>query len=669
MTFSSLKCCIVGVLLLSSAADVTSETIRSMVCGKPSIRKALTGNVQDISSQSWGSIQKTAKDAVTAMAKAVNKADAELVELEAAAAKKALEVFASPLTSGEITALIGSALAFDSADVAKAVFAKSIDCGYGDAASSENEDQFEESIDEFRKQAKETIGTAGRSIVRTPFMEVCWALIGDESTTCGDLCWEFVEIALEIQPEITHDLAGKTHDQLVREVDAKRKELAQAEKDHAECVDSVATINGLVVQFIAAKESLQKQRRSCSSTRRQLNSQEKKLVKLTVEFDKATKKDEEAQDALKAAMEGEAVALDMKNMAAETLKMWQEHMAALQIAIVAQTKLLSKTEEAVRRADAASAAVSDFKGKLSTALLGLVTYYDEAVRQPLRNMGIREEVDIESLFPTPKDTLAAGNLVKSLAATEAFCKEKLAKFAKLPEIEASGTKLTAICDSQNWGEVSGEVDTVVTSKRARAITSLKSAQKKVASYSGLLADKATGEVEGVWKAMAIFGGTDFSKNYLSGWRFAQEGLGKGSKAGFMMELATALKQEREAAMALWEEAKVEMRKLEEEEKNVKDTLVVCEKFLQDMIVEYDAAVKTREKAADDAKKARDALDLVREQKERMEKAIENTKTDLVKLNAAVEQANADLKESHETALGSFMELLHASEQQEGASWD
>ena len=169
--------------------------------------------------------------------------------------------------------------------------------------------------------------------------------------------------------------------------------------------------------------------------------------------------------------------------------------------------------------------------------------------------------------------------------------------------------------------------------------------------------------------MALFGGTQFSTNYLSGWRFANDGAGKGSKAGFMMELATALKKAREDAVALWEEAKEEMIKLEEEKKNVADILVVCEKFLQDMIAEYEAAVETRKEAKIDADKARVALEKVREQKETLETKIAGTKVDLENLNVAVDEAVADLKATHETAMGSFMELLHASEHQEGDSWD
>ena len=394
------------------------------------------------------------------------------------------------------------------------------------------------------------------------------------------------------------------------------------------------------------------------------------LLKQTIiRFEAAKVEDKKAQDALREAIALQDEALANKNDAAENLRQWEEHMRKLLIKIQEQAAVVRKTEEALQAADAAAEAVSDFKDKLSTALNGLVAYYDEAVRQPLRTMGIREEVTIESLFPTPTDTLAAQNLRKGLAATKAFCASKKEHFAKLPEIEASGTKLTAICDSQDWDAVAGEMDAVVNTKRQRAIQSLQTAQQKVASYTGVVANKDEGEVEGVWKAMAIFADTDFSKNYLSGWKFASDGAGKGAKAGFMMELARALKKSQEKAAALFEEAKQQLEVLKEEKQQVADILVVAEEYLQEMIKEYEKATAERIKADEKAKIAREALETVTKEKEELEERVATIEESLKKLEASVEEATTDLKKTHETAMGSFMELLHASEQQDNESWD
>jgi len=385
-----------------------------------------------------------------------------------------------------------------------------------------------------------------------------------------------------------------------------------------------------------------------------------------MEWQAAKVEDKKAQDELKKAIALQDEALANKEMAAENLRMWEEHMAALMKAIEQQTKIVRQTFEALQAADAASAAVSDFKDKLSTALTGLVDYYDEAVRQPLRTMGIREEVNIEDRFPQPSETLAAENLRKGLAATKDFCGKNKGSLAKLPEIEADGAKLTSICDAQNWDVVASEVDAAITEKRQRSIANLKNVQKKVKKYTGTVANKDQGEVEGVWKAMAIYGDTEFSKNYLSGWKFSQDG----ASAGFMMELATALDKAREKAAKLWEDAKQALAVLEEEKVQVEEILEVAKQFLKEMIAEYEKATANRIAADKKAEEARAALLTVTAEKEALETQVAQITKSVKDCEALVAEANASLKETHEAAMGSFMELLHASDQeQEDGSWD
>merc|ERR1740117_2573140 len=172
-------------------------------------------------------------------------------------------------------------------------------------------------------------------------------------------------------------------------VGQKRADLERAENDHKECVDSVATISGLHAQFTQASDVLTKQKSTCNRTNRMLRMTQMKLRRKKMEFEAAKVEDKKAQDELREAIALQDEALAMKEMAAENLRQWEAHMAALMKAIDEQTKIVRQTAEALRAADAASAAVSDFKDKLSTALSGLVAYYDEAVKQPLRAMGIR----------------------------------------------------------------------------------------------------------------------------------------------------------------------------------------------------------------------------------------------------------------------------------------
>jgi len=278
-------------------------------------------------------------------------------------------------------------------------------------------------------------------------------------------------------------------------------------------------------------------------------------------------------------------------------------------------------------------------------------------------------VNLEDRFPTPSETTAAENLRIGLDSTKAFCAKHAEHLAKLPEIEADGAKLTSICDSQNWDVVAGEVDAVVTDRRQKSLANLKLAQQKVKRYSGVVANKDEGEVEGVWKALAIYGDTEFSKNYLSGWRFSQDGANKGTTAGLMMQLASALNKARERAAQLWEEAKQQMVALQEEKVQVEEILEVAKQYLNEMIAEYEKATENRIKADEKAAKVRAALLKVTAQKEALEARVAGLEESLKNSEALMAEANETLKATHATALGSFMELLHASEQKQNDSWD
>jgi len=171
------------------------------------------------------------------------------------------------------------------------------------------------------------------------------------------------------------------------------------------------------------------------------------------------------------------------------------------------------------------------------------------------------------------------------------------------------------------------------------------------------------------KGVAIFGETDFAKNYLSGWKFDGTSAAKGSNAGFMIELAKALDAAREKAAALWEEAKKQLATLEEEKVQVQEIQEVSREYLRQMIAEYEKAVQICEEKQELARQAKEALDIITARKEQIEKQIGDLTAKKKGLEEALDGANANLKKTHDEALGAFMELLHASEQQGTESWD
>jgi len=656
--------------MLSSAAH--AMTTPSEVCGKPEIRTYLAMDTKDVSEQTWQNVKNTAQSQLEEMEKTEVKLTQELSDLNAKVTAKGLENTLSSLTTEESKVLIQSI--FGDGSFASAEEAKSIDCGYDDEAEEYSQDKdyeqlFENSVVVFEQKANAALEGTGSSISREVFQDSCYDLIGASDTMCGTLCDDLTNVAAGIKVTSNAVIGGLTKEELIQLATEKRGELDRAKAVLEECRQSIEPINELVRQFMEASATVTLQRKSCGKAKRSLKMLEMKLKKVKKEFEEKTIADEEARKAFEQALDDEAVAKEEKEMAEEYLKTWQAELKVIEEQI-AQTEIeVAKTEKALSRANDASAAVTDFKDKLATALLGLVTYYDEAVRQPMRNMGIRDDVNINMLFPKPTDTDAAKNLKQNLDATNSFCENRIEDFEKLPEIVVSDTQLTAICKSQKWDTVSGEVEAIVSTRQKKTISNLKTAQKKVVPYSGVLADKAAGEVEGVWMAMALFGDTGFSKNYLSGWRFDKNGESKGGKAGFMMELAVALKTTREKAEDNWKKALQKLKDLEVSKEQVLGILETAKEMLEEAIKLYDAAVENRQEKQEKAKEARKALELVTARKIELEKACSDATSDLDGKDALLKDADEALKNTHTVAMQSFMELLHASEQQEGESWD
>jgi len=633
-------------------------------------------DTKDVSAQTWQTVQTTAASQSEEMKKTVVKLQDELTALDLKVEVKKNEKALSLLTDIESKALIESAFVAegDKKTFAGAAEAKRLDCGYGEAAEEDVDYDilFENSIQILKKKADAALGKAGRKFSRTVFEKQCYALIGGADTMCETLCNEFTVAVSDIaeKAKSTAVLGGPTYNELVKLAANKKKELETAQKVDAECSKSIVTINQLVDQFTEASSTLMKQQASCGKVKRALRGKEIMLKKVEKEFKAATVEDKIAQDAFISALADEATKKEVKEQAIELVVHWRQHVKQTQLLVEEQKKEVAETRKALNVASAASAAVTEFKDKLATALLGLVTYYDLAVRQPLAKMGIREEVNIETLFPKPADTKAADNLRNSLQAMKMFCAQKRVDFEKLPEIKASGDiHLTAMCDSQDWDIVSAEVEVVVSAKRERAIANLETAQKKVVAHSGPVAEKAAGEVEGVWKAMALFGGTVFSKEYLSGWRFEKTDEVKGSKAGFMMDLALALKNSVKKAEEKWKEAKERLTELKSELEQAKGILETAEEHLKKAIEDYKDAVENTAEKKLKAKQAREALEAVAVRKEALETAIVSLTADREREEDLFNEATDALKKTHTSAMGSFMELLHASEQPESQSWD
>jgi len=147
--------------------------------------------------------------------------------------------------------------------------------------------------------------------------------------------------------------------------------------------------------------------------------------------------------------------------------------------------------------------------------------------------------------------------------------------------------------------------------------------------------------------MALFGGIDFSKKYLSGWRFEKTDEDKGSKAGFMMDLPLALKNSLKKAEDMWKEAKEKLTKLVIELEQGQTVLEAVEEFLQEAINHYEVAAENRKEKQHKAEQAHAALKHVAFQTEALETKVQTLKYHREREEHWFKTANAALKVSWE----------------------
>merc|ERR1719158_2527780 len=96
-------------------------------------------------------------------------------------------------------------------------------------------------------------------------------------------------------------LGSPTHEELLVQIAALRKELTTAKATHEECSKSVATITRLRKQYVENSAVVKTASRSVSRTRRTLRQQENLLKKVIKAFNIAVAEDKAAREALEEA--------------------------------------------------------------------------------------------------------------------------------------------------------------------------------------------------------------------------------------------------------------------------------------------------------------------------------------------------------------------------------
>jgi len=650
-----------------------------MICNRPSIRKALAGDYAGDDPESWSHVESSAKRSLLSMERDIQQLNAQLLQLEADLAVRQKEDLPTDLTGEDIQDLVSKACSADGAFGSHQI-AKSLDCGWGEAVEDFEQVELQHQATQaaFQRQA-EAVFQGDRQVNRGQFLKICGGMLSQlGGSFCEETCENFADVAVRLSRATagTRNLHGKSIDELLHATKQRRAALNQAQSDYDECLSAIATLDGVANQFSRLSAALAEQKDSYLETKRKVRMEALNLKQVLKLIAQATLARPKIKRLLAAAFE-EGPEHGTSAAREDVFNYWDMHVNNLAKALKKQVELVRDTERRLNAANKASTGVSDFKGKLSAALVGLERYYDQAIRRPLREIGLRESLDvnIDSLVNRAGTCGTAGEKSEECdglqpwqggesggAGATATAAAVAAVAAGSP---AAAQEEAGAATKEGGPSHRSNAAAPAKGRRYRKILDVHQAKKKLDLQKRIAADRASSEIDGVWKALSLFGGTTLA-NFLGGGgrSSSSEGkLKKGQKtsthASFMSELAGVLKGASESAATTWKMTQVHAKTVDVQRN-------ISVNFLSMVLDKLEHAVSG--KSGEFASEAGLGLKDLQAERDMLNRHVDALQKRLEDLSRLVGVNSLALEATHKEAMGSFMELLHAESDEEDA-WD
>jgi len=305
----------------------------------------------------------------------------------------------------------------------------------------------------------------------------------------------------------------------------------------------------------------------------------------------------------------------------------------------AKTKLTASTE--------AELVVKKLKGQVTNVLLQMVLYFEEAVRQPLINLGLGKDTDVSLYFPTAPSTMTAAKGVKtSLQELSNFCTNTAqAAFDNVKSIV--GTPLTPLCAIGDIQAAGADIDKSIVDRIGNIKTELEKVQSWLDEYRGQGSmneaeskrRQAAGEPKGLRQATSTFASTVIYRNYLRNWNL------KGSMLTLIEKLSNTIMQ-----------VTAEKNRLQTE---LTQLTAAVQKAVTDSAsanTAFSDAVKAKSIAKGKQQEASATLDSLNRQLEDARKLLITLQQANTQAEAAYDAAVKQLVDTHKSAM-SFLQIL------------
>jgi len=472
-------------------------------------------------------------------------------------------------------------------------------------------------------------------------------LAGESASYCDELCQSFADVVKQcsygaLVGPASVELEDKLQDVLLK--------LQSTELELNKCKDAKVLLGDFRLQTEAMNVKVKVEFGKVQDARDALAEAEDVVLDIEDDLDAKSESTKEAIGLLTGTSKKVTVAKEAFNdlQAAEFL---------LKLQIGVGRRKLKESKQQLDMAEAADTAVQQVKALVAQTMFNMNLLFDEAVREPVRNLGFDARMNIVDEFQaTPQSTKAGQEFGIAIKALDTYC-EKEAKPA-FAALDLQELDLNPLC---NFGDVDDAVKGVkdaVGHTMNSAVEDLKSVQQWLDPYfpqKDMTKDLAEqfikeGEPAHLREIVGVYHLASYYKGYLRRWQ-------RGKKDSFLelyKKLRAAIKTLDEDYKQFTEDISKLLVKVEEVRQKQDD----AKKKLDDAIKSNDIAVANKvqaetllRKAQEEAKKAQDNVDKLRKQVEEATKRYNDAK--------------AALKEAHDRGTGMLQlmdEIAEAGEE-------
>jgi len=629
-------------VLDTAKRDLTTNGGEGSICGGHEISSILTVTSEEaLRTTPWMQITKIVDDFIRNSAADEAELARKVASLEALLEAKKRDESPDTLSDDTIQGLIGDAVTegFSSLDIA--IQSKcGADSDYLATLSERPSGGYDKSSDAFLSKAEGIFDGSARATAKR-IADVCFTFLQvdtsqKDGTDCDELCYEFGDLAAELSQSTAGVAGGTSSSSLEKQLQEAKRELERVKLDLDECRRSKRSLEGFEAQIKPLQKDIGVRYRTFRRARTALDEARANLRLLDGKISAQEGVRAKALELL-ASRGGEAGAAqklaDDAKAAEDRLRNELDLM---------QAKLVEATQE-IAKVSSASGILNELRIAVSLTMQKMSLYIDAVVREPLRNIGLGEETNIDERFAQDAGTMPAATTVKkALDSLEGYCtNDALPAFANVKD----SVDLTPLC---KIGDVNGNLDGItlaVNSRRKKLADELKTAQSWLDPFKGQAdmsqeqAEKYVedGEPQYLREITSVFGGTSYYTSYLKYW--------KSTEANSFLKLYKTLDEALEAAKAA-------KQGVEEEILRLKGESVQAAEKSSSAVAACEQAVQLLHLAGEDKTAAEAVLAELREKSAALSTDLDALKKKMEEAFKAYNAALAVLKENFETGFAS-----------------